>query len=400
MVGAEGALGPSRAAASSTREDLLDQVRKPAVGRRVAIAAVGLAVALVAAGCGKSNSGPVTAGNSGGGAKSLSGAGATFPQPIYEKWFSDFAQTDAGKGAQVNYQAIGSGGGIKQFTAKTVDFGATDVPMTDAELQAAEQAGGTVIHLPMVLGAVAVTYNLPSVTKPLQLDGKLIGDIYLGTVKSWNDQAIAAQNPGVSLPNLPIATVHRSDGSGTNANFTNFVADYNPEFKATIGTGKEGNWVGGIGGKGNDGVAAAVKQTQGAIGYNELNYALKNNLEYANVKNAAGKYVKPAIESTSASATSADLAAVPDDFRTLLVNSKNPAAYPISAWTFIIVYQKQADAAKGKTLVNLLWYLSHDAQSSAKDLDYSPLPSDVVPKLEVKIKSITGPDGATLYTGQ
>jgi phosphate transport system substrate-binding protein len=386
--------------ASSMREDLLDQVRKPAAGRRVAIAAVGLAVALIAAGCGKSGGGPVTAGNSGGGARSLSGAGATFPQPIYEKWFSDFGQSDLGKGVQVNYQGIGSGGGIKQFTAKTVDFGATDVAMTDEELKTAEQAGGTVIHLPMVLGAVAVTYNLPSATKPLQLDGKLIGDIYLGKVKNWNDPEIAAQNPGVTLPDLAIATVHRSDGSGTNANFTNFVADYNPEFKAKIGTGKEGNWVGGIGGKGNDGVAAAVKQTKGAIGYNELNYALKNNLKYANVKNASGKYVQPTIGTTSASATSADLAGVPDDFRTFLVDSKNPAAYPISAWTFVIVFQKQADAAKGKTLVNLLWYMSHGAQSSARDLDYSPLPTDVIPKIEAKIKSITGPDGAALYTGQ
>src|SRR6266705_2573947 len=382
-----------------TKEDQLHQVRKPPMRRLIGIAAVGLAFVLVAAGCGKkSNNQPVTAGNQGGNAKSLSGAGATFPTPVYEKWFADFARTDPGKGVQVNYQSIGSGGGIKQFTAGTVDFGATDSPMKDDEVQAAEQKGGTVIHVPTVLGSIVVSYNLPGVQQPLKMDGQLIGDIFLGKVKSWNAPEIAKLNAGVTLPNLPILTVHRSDSSGTTGNFTKFVADTNKEFDSRIGAGKEVKWVGGGAGKGNDGVTANVQQTKGAVGYVELNYALKNNLEFAEVKNAAGKFVTPSVESTTTAAS--DLSSVPDDFRKSLVNSKSPDAYPIATWTFLVVFQKQQDATKGRTLAGLLWYVTHGAQTSAASLDYAPLPQGVIPKIEAKIKSITGPDGKVLYAGQ
>jgi phosphate transport system substrate-binding protein len=371
----------------------LYQFRSLGARRLLATVAVGLATVLVAAGCGKSSK-PVTASN-GGGAKSLSGAGATFPDPIYEKWFADFG---AKNGVQVNYQPLGSGAGISRFTAGTVDFGATDAPMKDSELAAAEAKGGTVIHIPTVLGAIVVTYNLPGVSQPLKMDGQLIGDLFLGKVKTWNDPEIAAQNPGVSLPDQAILTVHRSDSSGTTANFTAFVAATNRDFNAKIGAGKDVKWVGGIGGKGNDGVTAAVKQTKGAVGYVELNYALKNHLPFADVKNAAGNYVTPSIQSTTAAAN--DLSGVPDDFRKSLVNAKDPDAYPIATWTFLIVYQKQKDAAKGKTLTSLLWYVTHDAQASAQDLYYAPLPQAVIPKIEAKIKSITGPDGTALFTGQ
>jgi len=372
----------------------VDHVRSPRARRLLGVIALGLAVAVVAAGCGSSGSKPVTAGNSGG-AKSLSGAGATFPAPIYEKWFADFGSRD---GVQVNYQAIGSGGGITQFTQGTVDFGATDAPMKDDEQQAAEQKGGTVLHIPTVVGAIVVTYNLPGVSQPLKMDGQLIGDIFVGNVKNWNDKAIAAQNPGVSLPDKAILTVHRSDGSGTTANFTKFVAAHNPDFSSKVGEGKEVKWVGGVGGKGNDGVTAGVKQTEGAVGYVELNYALTNHLKFADVKNAAGKYITPSIDSTTAAA--ADTSAVPPDFRVSLVDSKAADAYPIATWTFLIVFQKQKDAAKGKTLTNLLWYATHDAQGQAKSLYYAPLPTSVIPQVEARIKSVTGPDGAVLYTGQ
>ncbi len=379
----------------------MDQLRKPRAPRLLGVAALGLAVALVAAGCGGSKSNqPVTAGNqrSSGGATSLSGAGATFPNPIYQRWFADFASTPKGKGVQVNYQSIGSGGGIKQFTAGTVDFGATDAPMKDDELKAAEAKGGTVIHIPTVLGAIVVTYNLAGLPAPLKLDGQLIGDIFLGKVKRWNDPAIAAQNPGVGLPDLPTATVHRSDSSGTTANFTRFVAATSPAFAVQVGAGKEVRWVGGVGGKGNEGVTAAVQQTKGAVGYVELNYALSNHLAFADVRNAAGRYVTPTIASTSAAA--ADVSAIPADFRASLVDSKVPDAYPIATWTFLLVYQKQSDAAKGRTLANLLWYVTHDAQPTAKTLQYAPLPTTVIPKVESKIKLLTGPDGSPLYTGQ
>jgi phosphate transport system substrate-binding protein len=368
------------------------------VRRMLGAAALGLAFALVAAGCGSSST-PVTAGNQpGGDAKSLSGAGATFPQPIYEKWFSDFASTDQGKGVQVNYQAIGSGGGIKQFTAGTVDFGATDSPMKDDEQQAAVQKGGTVLHIPTVLGSIVVAYNLPGLQQPLKMDGQLIGDIFLGKVKSWNAPEIARLNPGVTLPNLPILTVHRSDSSGTTGNFTKFVAGENADFDTKVGAGKEVKWVGGVAGKGNDGVTANLQQTKGAMGYVELNYALENNLEFADVKNSAGKFVTPSVASTTAAAE--DVSAIPPDFRASLVGSKAPNAYPIATWTFLIVFQKQADAAKGRTLTKLLWYLTHGAQSSAKDLDYAPLPQSAIPKIEEKIKSITDSSGKPLYGSQ
>ena len=374
----------------------MNEVRRPR-RRLFGVVALGLVAAMVAAGCSKSGtSNPPTAQNQGGGqaATSLNGAGATFPKDFYEKVFADF---DAKNGTQTNYQAIGSGGGIQQFTAKTVDFGATDAPMKDAELAKAKAAGGTVLHIPTVLGAVTVTYNLPGLQQALKMDGKLIGDIFVGKVRTWNDSEIAAQNSGVALPNLPIATVHRSDSSGTTANFTGYVAKQNPGFNARIGAGKEVKWVGGIGGKGNDGVTAAVKQTRGAVGYVELSYALQNHLPVVDVKNAAGRYVTPTPDSVTAAAS--DLSRIPGDFRGQLLNSPAPGAYPISIWTFLLVFQKQADAAKGRTLARLLWFVTHDGQASAKAIGFAPLPSTVVPRIEAEIRSITDSSGAALYTG-
>jgi phosphate transport system substrate-binding protein len=374
-----------RWARTQTKEGTLKLVGK----RHVATLVVGLAVALVAAGCGGGGSG----GSSGGEAKSLQGAGATFPEPVYTKMFEELASKD---GIQVNYQAIGSGGGITQFTNKTVDFGATDSPMKDDELT---KAGGpdAVVHVPTVLGAIVVAYNLDGLSAPLKLDGQTIGDLFLGKIKTWNDPAIAKLNPGVTLPSANVTIVHRSDSSGTTGNFTKYMAGENAEFDSKVGSGKEVPWPTGVGGKGNDGVAAAVGQNKGAVGYVELQYAAANNLKFADVKNKAGEFITPSVESTSAAA--GDLSKVPADLRASLVDADTKGAYPIATWTFIIAYTKQADAAKGKALVNTLWFMTHDGQAQATALSYAPLPDAARAKAEEKIKSILGPDGKALYAG-
>ena len=352
---------------------------------------VGLAIALVAAGCG--GGGGSSSGGGGGEAKSLQGAGATFPEPVYTKMFEELASKN---GIQVNYQAIGSGGGITQFTNKTVDFGATDSPMKDDELT---KAGGpdAVVHVPTVLGAIVLAYNLDGVSAPLKLDGQTIGDLFLGKIKTWNDPAIAKLNGGAKLPSTNVTIVHRSDSSGTTGNFTKYVAAENKEFDSKVGSGKEVNWPTGVGGKGNDGVAAAIGQNKGSIGYVELQYAASNNLKFADVKNKSGEFITPSVESTSAAAS--DLSSVPPDLRASLVDSSSKGAYPIATWTFIIAYTKQEDAAKGKALVNTLWFMTHDGQAQATALSYAPLPDAARSKAEEKIKSILGPDGKALYTG-
>jgi phosphate transport system substrate-binding protein len=360
-------------------------------GGRLTVLALMVVTALVVAGCGGNS------GSGGGGgvtpAKSLQGAGATFPEPVYSKMFQTLNQA---QGTQVNYQAIGSGGGITQFTNKTVDFGATDAPMTNAELA---KAGGdsAVVHVPTVLGAIVLSYNLDGVSRPLKLDGQTIGNLFLGNIKTWNDAAIARLNPGVNLPSSNVTVVHRSDSSGTTANFTQFLADENAQFKSRVGAGKEVNWPTGIGGKGNDGVAATIGQNKGAIGYVELQFAVSNNLKFADVKNKAGEFVTPSVQSTSAAAS--DLSKVPADLRISLVDSPAKGAYPIATWTFIIAYSKQSDASKSKALVNMLWFMTHEGQSEAAPLNYAPLPQVAVTKVEAKIKSMTGPDGKALYTG-
>src|SRR5437762_4039193 len=312
----------------------------------------------------------------------LTGAGATFPYPIYSKWFSDYAQAD---GIKINYQSIGSGGGIRQLSEQTVDFGATDSPMSDQEL--ANAKGGPVLHFPTVMGAVVITYNLPGVTKPLNLSGDAIADIFSGKITKWNDARIVAQNRGVSLPNSDVLVVHRSDGSGTTYIFSDYLAAVSPSWASDLGKGKEIKWPVGLGGKGNEGVAGQVKQMPGSIGYVELAYAKQNKLAYANVRNAAGRYVAPSIASVTAAAASMKLPKN-TDYRVSNVNAPGNDSYPISSMTWILVYQNQSDRAKGAKLVNFLRRAYKDGEKAASSLDYAPLPAPMVAQLQNRLKTI------------
>jgi phosphate transport system substrate-binding protein len=298
----------------------------------------------------------------------INGAGASFPYPIYSKWFDEYAKVDPS--VRFNYQSIGSGGGQKQILAQTVDFGASDGPMSDDNLA---KAPGKLLHIPTVAGAVVMTYNL-SGNPALKLDGETIADIFLGKIKKWNDAKIAALNSGVSLPDKEIVVVHRSDGSGTTFIFTDYLSKVSSEWKGKVGNNTSVNWPTGIGGKGNEGVAGQVKQTPGAIGYVELLYATQNKLPYAEVKNAAGQFVKPTLESVTAALAAAD---IPDDFRFSMTNASGKDAYPIAGATWLLVYQQQKDAAKGKKLVEFLKWALTDGEKMAKELDYAPLPDNV-----------------------
>src|SRR4051812_23418609 len=272
----------------------------------------------------------------------LTGAGATFPYPLYSKWFDAYATTT---GVKINYQSIGSGGGIRQLSEQTVDFGATDAPMSDAEL--AKAKGGPVLHIPTVLGAVVVTYNVPELERPLRLDGTTLADIYLGKITRWNDARIAALNGGAKLPARDILVVHRSDGSGTSYVFTDYLASVSSSWAAKSGKGKEVQWPVGLGGKGNEGVAGQVKQLPGSIGYVELAYAKENKLAFADIRNAKGQFVTPSIAAVTAAAAGA-AAALPatTDYRVSIVNASGANAYPISSFTWLLVYRNQTDAAK------------------------------------------------------
>ncbi|MFP5356051.1 MAG: phosphate ABC transporter substrate-binding protein PstS [Gemmatimonadota bacterium] len=314
----------------------------------------------------------------------LNGAGATFPYPIYSKWFSDYATT---KGIKINYQSIGSGGGIKQITAKTVDFGASDGPMTEEEQAAAK--GGKVLHFPTVLGADVVTYNLPEVTVPLRLTGELVADIFLGKVTKWNDPRIAAENPGVALPAKDILVVHRSDGSGTTYIFTDYLSTVSKAWASGPGKGKSVQWPVGLGGKGNEGVAGTVKQTPGTIGYVELAYAKQNRLPAAHIRNAAGNFIEPTIESITAAAEGATAQLGPDsDYRVSIVNAAGATAYPISSFTWLLVYEKQGDATKGQKLIDFMKWMYADGQQSAAALDYAPLPAALASQLATRLGTI------------
>jgi len=307
----------------------------------------------------------------------LTGAGATFPYPIYSKWFADYA---AQTNVKINYQAIGSGGGIRQLSDGTVDFGASDSPMTDGELQKAK--GGRVLHFPTVIGAVAVVYNVPGVTTSLQLDGNVLSDIFLGKVRKWNDGKIAKLNPGASLPARDILVVHRSDGSGTTYIFTDFLSSVNKEWLSGPGRSKEVAWPIGLGGKGNDGVAGQVKQIPGAIGYVELAYARQNKLAFASIKNAAGAFVAPSVESATAAAEGIAAKLNPKtDYRISIANAPGPQAYPITSFTWLIVYQDQTDPIKGKKLVDFMRWALTSGQASAAALDYAPLPKAIAERL-------------------
>lgn len=309
----------------------------------------------------------------------INGAGATFPQPIYSKWFDQYAKVDPS--VRFNYQGIGSGGGQKQILSETVDFGASDGPMSDENLAKAPRK---LLHIPTVAGAVVVSYNLPGSPK-LKFDGATLANIFLGKIRKWSDPAITAQNPGVSLPNQDILVVHRSDGSGTSYIFTDYLSSVSPEWASGVGKNTSVNWPVGLGGKGNAGVTGQVKQSPGAIGYVELAYAVQNNLPFADLKNSAGNYITPSLDSvTEALAT----ATIPDDFRFSMVNPPGAKAYPIAGTTWLLVYEQQKDAAKGRKLVEFLKWAYNEGEKMAATLDYSPLPANVQERVLKRIDEI------------
>jgi phosphate transport system substrate-binding protein len=309
----------------------------------------------------------------------INGAGATFPYPIYSKWFDEYAKVDPS--VRFNYQSIGSGGGQKQITAQTVDFGASDGPMSDDNLS---KAPGKILHIPTVAGAVVVTYNLPS-NPALKLDGDTIAGIFLGDVKKWNDPKITALNHGVSLPDQEIVVVHRSDGSGTSFIWTDYLSKVSPEWKTKVGTNTSVNWPVGLGGKGNEGVSGQVKQTAGAIGYVELIYAIQNKMPYAEIKNATGSFVKPSLESVTAAMATAQ---IPDDFRFSMTNAPGATSYPVSGATWLLVYQQQSDPAKGKKLVEFLKWALTKGEDMSKQLDYAPLPAELRDRVLKRVDEI------------
>ncbi len=314
----------------------------------------------------------------------LTGAGATFPYPIYKQWFADYA---AKTGVKINYQSIGSGGGIQQLSQGTVDFGASDSPMSDGDMSRAK--GGPVLHIPTVLGAVVVTYNVPGLTQPLKLTGPALADVFLGRIKKWNDARIAQLNQGVTLPATDILAVRRSDGSGTTFIFTDYLNAVSPAWAQGPGKGKEVNWPAGMGAKGNEGVAGMVKQTPGSIGYVELAYAKQNRLPYASMQNASGAFVAPSIESVTAAASGAMSSLGADsDYRVSVVNAPGADAYPISSFTWLLVYQRQPDATKGRHLIDFIRWALTEGQQSAPKLDYAPLPGNLTGQLRTRLDQI------------
>jgi phosphate transport system substrate-binding protein len=309
----------------------------------------------------------------------INGAGATFPQPIYTKWFDEYAKVDPS--VRFNYQGIGSGGGQKQILSETVDFGASDGPMSDENIAKAPRP---LWHIPTVAGAVVVTYNVPGNPK-LKLDGPTLAAIFLGKIIKWDDPAITGQNRGVSLPSQDILVVHRSDGSGTSFIFTDYLSHVSADWKSKVGTNTAVDWPVGLGGKGNAGVAGQVKQSPGALGYVELAYATQNKVPYADMKNAAGNYITPSLDSiTEALAT----ATIPDDFRFSMVNPPGEKAYPISGTTWLLVYAQQKDPVKGKKLVEFLRWAYSDGEKMAAALDYAPLPPSVQQRALARVNSI------------
>jgi phosphate transport system substrate-binding protein len=317
-------------------------------------------------------------------AMSLEGAGATFPQPLYTKWFDEYAKLT---GVKINYNGIGSGGGIKAITDGTVDFGASDGIMTDEQVAAAEAAGGPILHIPMTSGSVAICYNLEGIASgQMKLTPDVLANIYLGKITKWNDPAITAINPSLNLPNTDIAVVHRSDGSGTTFIFTNYLSKVSDEWKTEVGNATSVEWPVGIGGEKNAGVAGQIQQIPGAIGYIELAYAVQNDIPWVQLKNTAGNYIEPSLEATTKAAEGVTL---PDDMKVMITNSSNPDAYPIAGFTWILAFVNQTDQAKGLALVNMLWWAEHDGQQYATPLDYGPLSSDVVKKAEAEILSIS-----------
>jgi phosphate transport system substrate-binding protein len=331
------------------------------------------------AGCDKGD-GTGEAGGSGDRIVSLNGAGATFPYPLYSKWMSEYNKQHPN--IRINYQSIGSGGGIRQIIAGTVDFGATDAAMEASE---EKQAPRKLVHIPTTLGAVAVTYNLPELKSALRLTPDAVAGIFLGDITKWNDPKIAEANPGVALPDRLLKVVYRSDGSGTTAVFTDYLAAISGTWKEKVGAGKSVKWPTGLGAKGNEGVTGQVKVTPGGVGYVELAYALQNKMPVAAVKNQAGEFVTPQIDAITAAAKGAEM---PDTLHRSIVNAPGEGAYPIAAYTYILVYEKMKDPQKGQALAEFLWWAVHDGQKYAKELHYAPLPATVVAKVEKRLKEL------------
>jgi phosphate transport system substrate-binding protein len=351
-------------------------------------------LALGAAACGSNDSSPSSGGSSssstsGSTAKAggtINGAGATFPAPVYQEWAARFKED---QGTTVNYQPIGSGGGIAQFSAGTVDFGATDSAMKPDEIATAQKKGSDPVHVPTVLGAVTVSYNVDGIEQGLKLDGETVADIFLGKIKKWNDPKIASQNSGTQLPSTSITVCHRSDESGTTANFTSFLTDYSSAWKSGPGTDKSVKWPTGTGAKGNDGVAGCVKQTKGAVGYVEQAYALQNKFTTAAIKNKSGQYVEPSLQATSAAAQGVT---PPADLRFSTINSPNAQAYPISAVTFLLVWADACkagqNATQAKLVKNWLNYGLGPGQQIAPQLQYAPLPDNIKTKAQAKVDAL------------
>lgn len=320
----------------------------------------------------------------------INGAGATFPYPLYSKWFYEYS--NANPGVKFNYQSIGSGGGIKQITAGTVDFGATDAPMKEAEMA---KLPGPIFHLPMAMGAVTVVYNLEGVPPGLHLTQDVLAGIFLGKITKWSDPKIVELNKNMKLPAVDIVVAHRSDGSGTTDIFTNYLSTVSAEWKSKIGAGKAVNWPVGLGGKGNEGVAGVVKQTPGAIGYVELAYANQNKMTVASLRNREGQFVAPTLEATSAAAAGA-AKTMPADYRMSIVDAPGKDSYPIAGLTWLLVYKDQRDEARGKALVQFLKWAIHDGQKMEAALEYAAIPTPVVEKMEKTLRQINY-KGKSLY---
>ncbi|HET7231874.1 MAG TPA: phosphate ABC transporter substrate-binding protein PstS [Longimicrobium sp.] len=347
-----------------------------------------LALAALLAACGGDSGGKTpgamkNGGGDAGGTLTLTGAGATFPYPVYSKWFSTYA---AANPVRVNYQSVGSGAGIRQVTEGTVDFGASDAPMSDEELT--KKPG--ILHVPTVLGSVAVAYNLPGLTQPLKLDGPTLAALFMGEIRKWNDPRIAALNPGVALPDRDVLPVTRSDGSGTTYVFTDYLAAVSPRWQSAVGKGKSVKWPAGLSAKGNEGVTGQIKQSAGALGYVELAYAMQNQLPVAQLKNAAGQFVAPSVDATSAAASElgTQLRQHPD-FRMSIVNAAGAQAYPIASFTYLLVPQQIDDCGKAKAVVELVRWSLTQGGDIARQLHYAPLPEAVRAPVLAKVGTVT-----------
>jgi phosphate transport system substrate-binding protein len=315
------------------------------------------------------------------GQTTLNGAGATFPYPMYSKWFSEYHKLHPD--IEINYQSIGSGGGIRQVLAGTVDFGASDGPMTNEQLA---QAKTKILHIPTVLGAVVPAYNVPGVSGEVKFTPEALAGIFQGKITSWNDAAIANANPGVKFPAQPIVVIHRSDGSGTTFIFTDYLSKISPEWQSQVGSSTSVRWPVGLGGKGNEGVAGMIRQMQGGIGYIELIYAVQNKIPYGSVKNASGNFIKASLDSVTSAAASAPK--MPADFRVSITNAPGKDAYPVSSFTWLLIPEKAKDAAKGKIISDFLTWMVDDGQKMTADLSYAPLPGSVASKVKETIKQV------------